>query len=417
MKQRQWRPKNHIELLENGEEFFPSVFKAIELAEQEILIETFIWFDDEIGRQLRTLLIEAAQRGVRVDITVDGYGSAQLDHEFVQGLTASGVRLHVYGPLPPVLGYQTNMFRRMHRKLVVIDGAAAWVGGINYSLQHLRKYGEKSKQDYAVKVQGNVVEDIHTFCLETLDSRHGGDSMKPRRRSLRNWIRGVTQSWALPDGDARAMFLCRDNQDQRTSIEAMYRMGLRSAKSDVIIMNAYFYPGYRFLRAMRAAVKRGVRVRLILQGNPDKDYVKFAGLTMYDYLLKIGVEIWEYLERPSHAKVAVMGDQWATVGSSNLDPFSLSLNLEANLVIHDRDFTNKLRRNLDGILAQHCKRITREDVAKHGPIRHLWRFLSYHLLRWFPRIARLIPVKLDRLYTLEASNAAGVPNAAGRDWR
>ncbi len=404
-------------MLENGEEFFPSVFKAIELAQREILIETFIWFDDDVGKQLRALLIEAAQRGVRVDVTVDGYGSAQLDHEFVQGLTAAGGRLHVYGPLPPVLGYQTNMFRRMHRKLVVIDGAAAWVGGINYSLQHLRRYGEKSKQDYAVKVQGKVVDDIHTFCLETLEARHRGERMKPRRRSLGSWIHGLTQSWALPKGDARAMFLSRDNQDRRTSIEAMYRMGLRSAKSDVIIMNAYFYPGYRFLRAMRAAVKRGVRVRLILQGNPDKDYVKFAGVTMYDYLLKVGVEIWEYLERPSHAKVAVMGEQWAMVGSSNLDPFSLSLNLEANLVIHDHDFTKKLRRSLDNILEQHCKRITREDVSRYGPIHHFWRFLSYHLLRWFPRITRVIPVKLDRLYTLESSNAAGVPDAAGRDWR
>ena len=190
----------------------------------------------------------------------------------------------------------------------------------------------------------------------------------------------------------------------------MYRLGLKNATEEVTLMNAYFFPGYRFLRAMKRAVKRGVRVRLILQGEPDKDYVKFAGSTLYDHLLRIGVEVWEYMERPTHAKVAVMDDDWATVGSSNLDPFSLSLNLEANVFVRDADFTAELRDSINTLMDEHGRRVTRDEVKRRSPIWHLWRWLGYHLLRHFPKMARIIPVRRDRLTTVEST-----PDEAGTD--
>lgn len=395
MNDRAWTRGNDIELLENGEAFFPRVFDDIAAARREVLIETFIWFDDQIGRQLRDALIAAAGRGVDVDITVDGYGSAALDKDFITGLTDAGVRLHVFGPLPPVMGMQPNLFRRLHRKLVAIDQRIAYVGGINYSDEHMRYYGDKSKQDYAVRVTGPVVDDIHTFCRSTI-----GAEQRHRRRNLRGLLRWLPRGWARPDQGAQVLFVTRDNHNQRTAIEAMYRLGLRSAQRDIILMNAYFFPGYRFLRAMRQAVQRGVRVRLVLQGEPDKDYVKFAAGTLYDHLLKIGVEVYEFMERPSHAKVAVMDDDWATVGSSNLDPFSLSLNLEANLFIRDPAFTETLRQRLEALLDAHGRRVTRDEVARRSPLWHLWRWMGYHLLRHFPKLAGLIPVRAPRIATV-----------------
>ncbi|MBU0791344.1 MAG: cardiolipin synthase B, partial [Gammaproteobacteria bacterium] len=145
MSSRDWRHGNDLELLENGEAFFPRVFDDIAAAKHEVIIETFIWFDDRVGRALRDVLVDAAARGVKVDITVDGYGSAPLGKDFVASLTEAGIRLHVFGPLPPILGVQANLFRRLHRKLVVVDQRVAYVGGINYSDEHMRYYGDKSK--------------------------------------------------------------------------------------------------------------------------------------------------------------------------------------------------------------------------------------------------------------------------------
>lgn len=395
MSDRAWTRGNRLVLLENGEEFYPKVFDDIAAAKTEVIIETFIWFDDGVGLQLREALIAAARRGVEVDVTVDGYGSASLDKPFVSKLTDAGVRLHVFGPLPPMLGVQANLFRRLHRKLVVIDRRIAYVGGINYSDEHLREFGEKSKQDFAVRAAGPVVDDIHRFCRSAL-----GTAGHQGRRTLRGLLRRLPPHWVRPRHAAQVLFVTRDNHDHRTAIEAMYRLGLRNARHDIIIMNAYFFPGYRFLRAMRQAVQRGVRVRLVLQGQPDMNYVKFAAGTLYDHLLNIGVEIYEFMERPSHAKVAVMDDTWATVGSSNLDPFSLSLNLEANLFIQDADFTASLRTRLDALIAAHGRRVSREDVQRRHPIWHLWRWVGYHLLRHFPRWAGLIPVRAPRIATI-----------------
>ncbi len=396
MTTRDWSRGNALTLLENGEAFFPRVFEDIAAAEREVIIETFIWFDDEVGRQLRDVLVAAAGRGVSVDVTVDGYGSAPLGKDFIASLTEAGVRLHVFCPLPPVLGMQANLFRRLHRKLVVVDQRVAYVGGINYSDEHMLYFGGKSKQDYAARVVGPAVDDIHRFCRDAL-----GRPSPDRHRNLRGLLRRLPPQWSTPARDAQVLLVTRDNHNHRTAIEAMYRLGLRNAERDVLLMNAYFFPGYRFLRAMRQAVERGVRVRLVLQGAPDKAYVKFAASTLYDHLLNIGVEIWEFMERPSHAKVAVMDDSWATIGSSNLDPFSLSLNLEANLFVRDKPFAATLREQIESLLADRCQQVTRASVQRRHAIWHLWRWVGYHLLRHFPKLATMIPVTQPQLRTLE----------------
>ncbi|WP_084191634.1 cardiolipin synthase ClsB [Algiphilus aromaticivorans] len=391
-----WSEGNTLTLLENGEMFFPAVFADIRAAREEVILETFIWLDDAIGRALREALLEAASHGASVDVTVDGHGSATLGKDFIKPLTDAGVRLHVFGPMPPKLGMQPNLLHRLHRKIVVVDQRIAHVGGINFSDAHMYYYGAESKQDYSVRVEGPAVDGIRAFCAEAI-----GASMNKRRSSLRRLMWRVPTDWMRPRASAQALFVTRDNDRHRHDIEAVYLMGLRSARRDIIIMNSYFFPSQRFLRAMRQAVQRGARLRLVLQGNPDKGYVKFAGQTLYDYLLDMGVEIWEYTERPSHAKVAVVDDAWATVGSSNLDPFSLSLNLEANLVIRDSAFNRALRASLEHLLRRHARRVERVEVARRHPLWRVWRWLAFHLLRYFPRLARLFPVKTSRVATIE----------------
>src|SRR5262249_6521711 len=156
-----WVPGNRVELLENGEAYYPRVFDCIANAQHEVIIESFILFEDEVGLQLRDVLVKAAQRGVRVDLMVDGFGSPELSDEFVLSLTGAGVKLRVFDPGTRLLGQRLNLIRRMHRKIVVIDGERAFVGGINFSHDHLRSFGPMGKQDYAVEVSGPVVAQIH----------------------------------------------------------------------------------------------------------------------------------------------------------------------------------------------------------------------------------------------------------------
>ncbi|HEY9278589.1 MAG TPA: cardiolipin synthase ClsB [Eoetvoesiella sp.] len=387
-----WTSGNSFTLLENGESFFPRVFEAIRSARKHVVVETFILFDDKVGRELRQVLIEAALRGVHVDITVDGYGSGDLSAEFVEGLTSAGVGFHVYDLRPRRFGVRTNLFRRMHRKVVVVDEKVAFVGGINFGVDHLAEYGPEAKQDYAVELTGPVVDQIYRFEAEALAPALRRFSFRRKR------MPGVR----APDlhTDSQAAFVYRDNAQHTGDIELQYRLGIRAAQNEITIANAYFFPGYRFLRDLRNAAKRGVSVRLILQGEPDMPVAKFASTMLYDYLLSAGVRIYEYCERPLHGKVATFDGVWATVGSSNLDPLSLSLNLEANVIIRDENFAAGLLERLEDLMRDKCTIIERASLPRRNIQRVLVGVLVFHFLRRFPSWLGRLPVRKPELTTL-----------------
>ncbi|WP_137973187.1 cardiolipin synthase ClsB [Pseudomonas sp. F(2018)] len=381
-----WREGNQVQLLINGEEYYPRVFECIRAAQREVLIETFIIFEDKVGNELQQVLIDAAQRGVRVELTVDGYGTADLSREFVAAMTSAGVNIHVFDPSPRWLGMRTNLFRRLHRKVVVIDGERAFVGGINYSADHLGDFGPMAKQDYAVEVVGPIVADLHAASLRVMRPALDAPSQ----------VRPVTRL----AGDARMLLTVRDNDAHSRDIEAQYLLAIRSANYRLVVANAYFFPGYRLLRELRNAARRGVRVTLILQGQPDMPWARGFSRMLYNYLLRDGVEIHEYCQRPLHGKVALADREWATVGSSNLDPLSLALNLEANLFIRDARFNQQLYEHLHTLINEHCKRISLERVIRG----YWWRapliFLCFHFTRLFPAIASKFPGHSPRLKSL-----------------
>lgn len=377
-----WREGNRIQLLENGDQFYPAVHAAIDEAKSRVILESFIWFEDEVGKQLHAVLLRAARRGVKIDVLLDGYGSPDLSDTFVNELTSAGVIFRYYDPRPRTMGMRTNVFRRMHRKIVVIDTDVAFVGGINYSDEHMSSYGPQAKQDYAIRIEGPVVLDILQFEVENL----------PGNASVRRWWRRRHRAVEnRTPGEAQALFVWRDNEEHRDDIERHYLKMLANARKEVIIANAYFFPGYRLLHAMRNAARRGVKVKLIVQGEPDMPIVKVGARLLYNYLIKGGVDVYEYCRRPLHGKVALMDDHWATVGSSNLDPLSLSLNLEANLIIHDRQFNQTLRENLDAIISKDCKLVDETMM----PRRTWWNLgksvVVFHFLRHFPALVGWLP--------------------------
>jgi cardiolipin synthase len=396
----QWTRGNQLSLLENGEAFFPRVFAAIDAARHEVLLETFILFEDKVGLALQAVLLAAAQRGVRVDVTVDGYGSPDLSAEFIHRLSSAGVHLHVFDPAPRLWGMRTNILRRMHRKIVVVDGARAFVGGINYSADHLADFGPTAKQDYAVEIEGPLALNIRSFALRALLEGHGGDR---KAAAIRNALLHPPPHavGALPAGQMAALFVTRDNGLHPNDIERHYRVAIRAARQRVVIANAYFFPGFRLLREMRRAASRGVNVQLILQGEPDMPIVKTAASLLYHHLLTGGVRIYEYLDRPLHGKVAVSDNEWSTVGSSNLDPLSLVLNLEANVIVRDRHFNETLTRNLDGLMAHSCRQIYAADLPASNVWRVMRSFFVFHLLRLYPLWAGWLPAHVPRLMPAE----------------
>ena len=375
-----WVPGNAFELLENGEAFFPRVFEAIARAKQEVLLETFILFEDKIGQQLHGALLAAAQRGVEVHVLVDGFGSPDLSEDFIGSLVAAGVHFRTFDPGRPVWGRRLNVLRRMHRKLVVVDGTLAFIGGINYSADHVADFGPEAKQDYAVQVRGPIVAQIHQF---TRRAARGHTEVKP----------------LTPDdihtrpraGTANAMFVTRDNHRHKQDIERHYRVALRSARERVVIANAYFFPGYRFIREMRRASRRGVDVRLILQGRPDMPIVRTAASLLYNHLLRAGVKVYEYCDRPLHGKVALVDQTWSTVGSSNLAPHSLALNLEANVFIQDRAFNQCLYEHLERLMDNSCNQVQPSPKSRWDGLRVLRSYAVFHLMRWFPSWASWLP--------------------------
>lgn len=402
-----WTSGNRLRLLENGEQLFPRLFEAIEGARREVLLETFIWLEDDVGRKLLEVLVRAARRGVEVHATVDGYGSPGFTPEFLKRLTSAGIRVDSFDPRPTFLRIRTNILCRLHRKIVVIDGAVAFVGGINFSADHLRTYGEQSKQDYAVEVEGPVVREIHRFC------RDGADvNSEPPWRRWRYWLRRFPRRMMHPPEAAQALFVYRDNSGHPTDIETMYRLGIRNAKKSIIIANAYFFPGYRFIRDLRAAADRGVEIKLVMQGKPDRPLSVGAASILYDDLLSAGVRIFRYTERPLHAKVAVIDDHWATVGSSNLDPLSFGLNLEANLFVLDPAFNAALRANLHGLLERSCTEIAAGERPQRSALRRLVLTVGYHLTRRMPSWGRHVPYHEQRVLPMRATEGSpwkGVP--------
>ncbi|MGR3888506.1 cardiolipin synthase ClsB [Pseudomonas sp. 1152_12] len=385
-----WQGGNQIELLENGEAYFPKVFDAMREAQREILLETFILFEDKVGHELKGILIEAAQRGVKVVASLDGFGCGELSPAFLGELAQAGVLVQMFDPAPKMLGVRTNWFRRLHRKIVVVDATVAFIGGINFSADHLADFGPEAKQDYAVQIIGPAVSDLHHFALA-----QSGRQVRSRRGWRRRQQRPAL--WTNADGEGLVRLIYRDNVQHRDDIEEAYVHALSKAQKRVVIANAYFFPGYRLLREIRNAARRGVHVQLIMQGQPDVLLAKLAARMLYDYLLKDGVVIHEYCQRPLHGKVALVDDEWSTVGSSNLDPLSLSLNLEANVLIRDRAFNQQLYERLEILAKNHCQ--TMPENRK--PRLWLWRltvgFLVFHVMRHFPALTGWLPAHKPRL--------------------
>lgn len=370
-----FRDGNRIELLENGERYFPALEREIDAAREDVHLESYIFEADDTGARIADALMRAAKRGVAVRLLVDGFGSRAFLRSQHDGFLRAGVQSMVFRPERSLMKFQRTRLRRLHRKLAVIDGRVGFCGGINIVDDIYPGGPPDPRYDYAVRVEGPLVADMHA-AARSLWMRAARTHMRARWAEL---ARGKPQSGTR--GDARAAFVTRDNFRHRHDIERAYLAAIRAAESEIVIANAYFLPGKRFRRALRRARERGVRVVLLLQGRVEYFLVHYATRALYHQLLGAGVEIHEYQRSFLHAKVAVVDGEWATVGSSNIDPVSLLLAREANVVIEDREFAQRLRASLGAAIATGATAVSRDYVTRMGWMTRIASWVAYEVLR------------------------------------
>lgn len=363
---------NHITLLHSGLEYFPKLEMAIDEAQQEIYLESYIFEHDQIGIRIVEALIRAARRNVIVHLLIDGFGSRKLPTEVIQNMLDNGIKILVFRP--EVFGLRRHRFRRMHRKLAVLDARIAFIGGINIIDDMDNPEMKAPRFDYAVLIKGPLLFKIHA-AAQYLWMLVAWTHFKKRLLN-RTVLKPITQ----PQGNQRAALVIRDNLLHRRDIEQVYLDAIKNAQREIIIANAYFLPGKHFRHALNKAVQRGVCVLLLLQGKIEYRLLHYATHALYGNLLDAGIQIYEYNKSYLHAKVAVIDGYWATVGSSNIDPFSLLLAREANVVIEDDFFGNELRSSLKQAISEESVSVIRKEWIEKSWVSHAINRFCYHLV-------------------------------------
>jgi cardiolipin synthase len=367
---------NQLSLLHRGEQFFPALIGACESALVEIYLETYIFALDPTGLRVKAALVNAARRGVAVQLIVDWLGTGDETIEQLRAeLEPAGVRVLVFNP------WFKRGIVRMHRKIAVIDQRIAFLGGLNINDDLIADDGSAAplpaaRWDFAVSMIGPLVQAIYAEVLaqsERLEPR----PLITRLQSIRTYVSN-RQAWRAVDV-AEAAFVVRDNLRNRQAIQRALLQALGRARSSALLVTPYFAPGRKLRKAMIHAAQRGVEVVLLI-GVGQFVMQDAVAQSFYPRLVRAGVTIVEYRHTQLHGKLAVIDGEWATVGSSNFDGLSLFVNHEANIVVRDSAFAASLQQMIRAAVAEGVV-ITADDVAQLSLPRRVWNRFAYGLYR------------------------------------
>ncbi|MCL2829560.1 MAG: cardiolipin synthase ClsB [Betaproteobacteria bacterium] len=368
-------PGNRLELLENGDAFFPALIAAVDAAQHEVHLQTYIFEDDATGRSVAAALARAARRGVSVCVVADGFGARQFSRTLMPALAADGVRVLLFREEIARFRMSRQRLRRQHRKLALVDRRIAFVGGINIIDDYNTSPQPSPRFDYAVRIEGPLLAPLYTTVNRLWQIVLWANFKRRYRR-----VDPLPVQDAVT-GDQAAALVIRDNLRHRLDIVDTYLEAIGSARKKILIANAYFLPGLRFRHALLDAARRGVDVVILLQGRVEYRLFHYAAQALYGSLLKGGVRIFEYRRSFLHAKAAVVDEDWATVGSSNIDPFSLLMAREANIVVRDARFSGELRKSLEAALSEGSVELLPHRWQRMPLWSRLLRWTCYQLVR------------------------------------
>lgn len=362
---------NMAELYPHGGELFPELFSSIEKARRTICLEFYIIRDDIIGRRLAALLIDAARRGVRVSLLYDYIGCFDTPSSYFRQMEGAGVVCRAFNPPPFRRGFSW-FDKRDHRKIAVIDGTAAFAGGMNVGDEYAGFGEDRTRwRDVGLKLRGAAALALQRlFCenwqVETGDTPPGCDAIPSK---------------APKDGDATVHIVSGGPHHNRSYIHNAFRLAIAGASRSIVIANPYFLPGPRVIRSLLKAAKRGVRVQLVLPAVSDVPLVSLLSRSSYSPLLKGGIEIYEREGTVLHAKVMLIDGCWSIIGSANLDHRSFHRNFEVNVIVDGRGFGDQAAKMLaDDIV--HSRQVSLDEHERRGWLVRLLERLA-EPISWF----------------------------------
>lgn len=345
---------NQIELLNNGDRFYPAMLKAIDEAERSITVEAYIYWAGEIGLKFAHALATAARRGVRVKLLLDAVGSGSIGNEIIKILEDGGCHLAWYNPIRITRLRRVN--NRTHRKSLIIDGRIGFTGGAGIA-DHWTgdAHDDKHWRDLQIRIEGRAVRPLQSGFAH-------------------NWLECTTELLSGPDfyppmadvGPLSMQTIMSSPETGASAVRVMYCLAISAAKKTIDIANPYFVPDHVMIDLFRDAVKRGVRVRVMVAGSSNDTLVtRLNSLRLYGAVLEAGVEIYEYNRTMMHHKVMIVDNLWSTIGTSNFDNRSFSHNEESNVCLCDEDFAGQLTRMHERDLAV-CDVVTLDAWRQRG---------------------------------------------------
>ncbi len=364
---------NQVRLIRGGTDFFTLLLQMINEAKESIHIQTYIYDADETGKSVANALKEAAKRKVDVYLMVDGYASRFLPGYFIEELRTAGIHFRFFDPF-----FKSRNFyfgRRLHHKIVVVDVEKYMVGGVNISNRYNDMPGKPAWLDFALYATGEIAKELCILCWKSWKGYPLNMGITPCEE--KNTSFSITA-----ENKSEVRMRRNDWVRNKNQISATYIEMLSKSRSQVTILCSYFLPGKMIRRQIKRAIKRGVSIRVIAAGFSDVMIAKRAERWLYDWLLRNGIELYEYQVNVLHGKLAVCDDQWLTIGSYNLNNISAYASIELNLDVRNPSFTKEVRLKMEEIIAKDCIRITPEHQLKTKNIfKQFSQWLSYYFIR------------------------------------
>ena len=358
---------NFVEFYKEGYEYYQTYLTSIREAKHSVMLQTYIFHLDHFGLEVHAALIESARRGVKVYVMVDSVGSRLLEEVAVDQLLKAGVKFIRFNGITFEFLYRWG--RRLHHKILIIDQEICILGGINVVSGYDKKTGTP-QLDFAVFLKGPIVEKINNYA-NTLFSKTSKETIffdppvSPKRFKNGVQIKLLINDWV----------------HRRFQISKQYSYITRSAQKEILIINSYFFPKRSFMYQLVESAARGIKVRLILPKYSDWPTYILASEYLYDYFLKNGVEIYQWNTSNHHGKLAIIDDNFTTIGSFNLNYTSYQQNLEMNINIYSSVFVGIIKEQMEELVKTNCTKLSRDDFSKNTSLgTKILRFYYYLIL-------------------------------------
>ena len=366
--------RNKIKLVHGGRPYFDQLLRMIDDAKEIIQLQVYIYDNDETGKEITEALIAAAKRNVRVYLMADGYASQHLSKNFIREVETAGIHFRFFEPL--FKSRNSYFGRRLHHKVIVVDNQSSMVGGINISNHYNDRPDKPGWLDFALHMEGEITRDICRVCQNIWN---GNQKMNP----VMLCAEIPFQYNFKPHADCQLRVRRNDWVTNKNQVSRSYLEMLRKAQNQIIMMSGYFIPGPIIRKQMKKAVRRGVKIKLILAGISDVKVAKYAERYMYSWVFRNNIELYEYKPCVLHGKVAVYDSQWATIGSYNLNIISAYASIELNIDINNPEFAGKLNDTMEKIIQEDCRKVIKENFNKHnGLFSRIGEIVCY----WFVRM-------------------------------